>query len=213
MQQPPTSFIIMVGGRYASKSQPFSPLQLQFTETGTEQSRKLYSFWCSDSWIKPFLIWQCLTLKSLLHNCCLQGKHHQSKNQNLIPFSSHYKPRLVYFFTIFSKTIYVLWPLALCMACIKERLLIKSGLWWRAYGTYSRQSFTIQTTWNKINPFYEFVNCKTTPGIAHIGTPKKGEIDALFLFVVCTISWFGSLVIISRQGNKFSIAQLIRSRS
>ena len=105
-----------------------------------------------------------MTLKSLLHNCCLQGKHHQSKNQDLI--------------------------------C-----------------TYSRQSFTIQTTWNKINPFYEFVNCKTTPGIAHIGTPKKGEIDALFLFVACTISWFGSLVIISRQGNKFSIAQLIRSRS
>ena len=34
-------------------------------------------------------------------------------------------------------TIYVLWPLALCMACIQEPLLIKSGLWWRAYGIYS----------------------------------------------------------------------------
>ena len=32
------------------------------------------------------------------------------------------------FFTPFPKTIYVLLPLALCMACIQERLLIKSGL-------------------------------------------------------------------------------------
>ena len=51
-----------------------------------------------------------------------------------IPYARHYKPRLVYFFTPFSKIIYVLWPLVLCMACIQERLLIKSGLWWRAYG-------------------------------------------------------------------------------
>ena len=27
--------------------------------------------------------------------------------------------------------------LSLCMACIQERLLIKSGLWWRAYGISS----------------------------------------------------------------------------
>ena len=52
-----------------------------------------------------------------------------------IPYARHYKPRLVYFFTPFPKTIYLLWPLALCMACIQERLLIKSGLWWRAYGS------------------------------------------------------------------------------
>ena len=52
-----------------------------------------------------------------------------------VPYARHYKPRPVYFFTPFPKTIYVLWPLALCMACIQERLLIKSGLWWRAYGT------------------------------------------------------------------------------
>ena len=50
-----------------------------------------------------------------------------------VPYARHYKPRLVYFFTPFPKTIYVLWPLALCMACIQEWLLIKSGLWWRAY--------------------------------------------------------------------------------
>ena len=53
----------------------------------------------------------------------------------LILYARHYKPRLVYFFTPFPKTIYVLWPLALCMACIQERLLIKSGLWWRAHGS------------------------------------------------------------------------------
>ena len=46
-----------------------------------------------------------------------------------IRYARHYKPRLVYFFTQIPKTIYVLWPLALCMACIQERLLIKSGLW------------------------------------------------------------------------------------
>ena len=51
-----------------------------------------------------------------------------------LPYAHHYKPQLVYFFTPFPKTIYVMWPLALCMACIQERLLIKSGLWWRAYG-------------------------------------------------------------------------------
>ena len=54
-----------------------------------------------------------------------------------LPYARHYKPRLVYFFTPFPNTIYVLWPLVLCMACIQERLLIKSGLWWHAYGTQS----------------------------------------------------------------------------
>ena len=38
-----------------------------------------------------------------------------------IPYTRHYKPRLVYFFTPFPKTIYELWPLVLCMACIQER--------------------------------------------------------------------------------------------
>ena len=38
-----------------------------------------------------------------------------------IPYARHYKPRFVYFFTPFPKTIYVLWPLALCMAYIQER--------------------------------------------------------------------------------------------
>ena len=57
---------------------------------------------------------------------------------HVLPYARHYKPRLVYFFTPFPKTIYVLWPLALCMACIQERLLIKSGLWWRAYGILTK---------------------------------------------------------------------------
>ena len=51
-----------------------------------------------------------------------------------LPYARHYKPRLVYFFTPFPKAIYVLWPFALCTAWIQERLLIKSALWWRAYG-------------------------------------------------------------------------------
>ena len=38
-----------------------------------------------------------------------------------IPYARHYKPRLVYFFILFPKTIYVLYPLALCMACIQKR--------------------------------------------------------------------------------------------
>ena len=64
-----------------------------------------------------------------------QTSKYKSVNYN-IPYARHYKPRLVYFFTPFPTTIYVLWPLALCMACIQERLLIKSGLWWRGYGRY-----------------------------------------------------------------------------
>ena len=48
-----------------------------------------------------------------------------SCNENV--YDEHVK-KLVYFFTPFPKTIYVLWPLALCMAYIQERLLIKSGL-------------------------------------------------------------------------------------
>ena len=47
-----------------------------------------------------------------------------TKLRTFIYRTRHYKPRLVYFFTTFLKTIYVLWPLALCMACIQERLLI-----------------------------------------------------------------------------------------
>ena len=45
------------------------------------------------------------------------------------------------FFTPFSKTISLFSRrffqkiLSLCMACIQERLVIKSGLWWRAYGS------------------------------------------------------------------------------
>ena len=64
-----------------------------------------------------------------------------------LPYARHYKPRLVFFFTQFSlqlrlilKTIYVLKTeilhfLSLKSAAYKwERLQIKSGLWWRAYG-------------------------------------------------------------------------------
>ena len=68
--------------------------------------------------------------------CHLEGRFKNEIGLLKLPYSRHYKPRLVYFFTPFPKTIYVLWPLALCMSCIQERLLIKSGLWWRAYGKW-----------------------------------------------------------------------------
>ena len=65
-----------------------------------------------------------------------------------LPYARHYKPRLLYFFTPFPKTIYLLWPLALCMACIQEWLLIKSGLWWRAYGIWTlRKQKSFYTLW------------------------------------------------------------------
>jgi hypothetical protein len=36
------------------------------------------------------------------------------------------------------------------MACIQERLVIKSGLWWRAYGTYNYSHLSIKRRgWNK----------------------------------------------------------------
>ena len=63
-----------------------------------------------------------------------------------LPYARHYKQRLVYFFTPFPKTIYILWALALCMACIQEQLLIKSSLWWRAYGMV--QNVTCQNMYN-----------------------------------------------------------------
>ena len=75
-------------------------------------------------------------------------------NLNYIPYARHYKPRLVYFFTPFPMTIYVLWPLALCMACIQERLLIKSGLWWRAYGIWSKVHFYQIMIWFKKFPYF-----------------------------------------------------------
>ena len=63
-----------------------------------------------------------------------------------IPYERHYKPRLVItsrglyiFYPISKDNFFFLWRffqkiLSLCMAYIQERLLIKSGLWWRAYG-------------------------------------------------------------------------------
>ena len=80
-----------------------------------------------------FLVYQII----MENNLMLKMRKLTTDNQLLnfcLPYARHYKPRLVYCFTPFSKTVYVLWPLALCMACIQERLLIKSGLWWRAYG-------------------------------------------------------------------------------
>ena len=74
-----------------------------------------------------------------------------------IPYARYYKPRLVYFFT--PKTIYVLWPLALCMACIQERLLIKSGLWWRAYGIWTPLSMKDSTHFELIHISWTGKNC------------------------------------------------------
>ena len=60
--------------------------------------------------------------------------------QDYVPYVHHYKPRLVYFLSPFSKTISLFLRrffqkiLSLCMACIQERPVIKSGLWWREYG-------------------------------------------------------------------------------
>ena len=59
---------------------------------------------------------------------------HHPKNKNT---GNPMTPGLVYFFTPFPKPIYVLWPLALCMARIQERLLIKSSLWWCAYSRWN----------------------------------------------------------------------------
>ena len=59
-----------------------------------------------------------------------------------LTYTRHYNPRFVYFETTFwkSKTFFS-WSffqkiLLLCKVSIQERFLIKSGLWWRSYGTY-----------------------------------------------------------------------------
>ena len=42
--------------------------------------------------------------------------------------------------------------LSLCLACIQEQLLIKRGLWWRAYGirNFWRQRSKIKWTWREL---------------------------------------------------------------
>ena len=56
----------------------------------------------------------------------------------------------MYIFTPFPKTISLFLRrffqkiLSLCMACIQEQLLIKSGIWWRTYGVYKLRGFQIR---------------------------------------------------------------------
>ena len=111
----------------------------------------------------------------------------------LIPYARHYKPRLVYFFTPFQKTIYVLWLLALCMAYIQERLLIKSGLWWRAYGR-SNSLLTVgdtvkmqeETTFEKFSYQPNVTLClQLNEYIFHQSKPKF-DLDSLLIYVFCT---------------------------
>ena len=72
-----------------------------------------------------------------------------------IPYARHYKPWLIFFFTKFSlqlrlilQTIYVLKREILhflsskSAAYKRERLQIKSSLWWRAYGTCTFKFFS-----------------------------------------------------------------------
>ena len=56
-----------------------------------------------------------------------------------LPYKRHYNLRLVYFSpTFWSPKTFFQWTffqiLALCMVSIQEHFLIKSGLWWHAYG-------------------------------------------------------------------------------
>ena len=59
-----------------------------------------------------------------------------------ISYAHHYKPRLIYLLAHFQRPFFLFLRrffqkiLSLCMACIQEWLVIKSGLWWRAYGRW-----------------------------------------------------------------------------
>ena len=70
------------------------------------------------------------------------GSEKVQKCADVIPYPSHYNPRLVYFLPTFwsPKTFFqgAFFPkiLALFMVSIHERFLIKNGLWWRAYGIW-----------------------------------------------------------------------------
>ena len=72
----------------------------------------------------------------------------------MITYARHYKPRLIFFFTQFSlqlrlilQTIYVLKTEILHFLSLKsavytrEQLLIKSGLWWRVYSSFSNNFY------------------------------------------------------------------------
>ena len=50
-------------------------------------------------------------------------------SQKYIPYVRHYNPRFVYFYHIFEVHFFVFLE-------VQERFLIKSGLWWREYGSY-----------------------------------------------------------------------------
>ena len=58
-----------------------------------------------------------------------------------LPYARHYKPRLVYFLPHFWKPFLCFQGgffqkiLSLCMVSVQELIVIKSGLWWRAYGS------------------------------------------------------------------------------
>ena len=59
--------------------------------------------------------------------------------KNKIPYAPHYNPRFAYFLPTFRRQFlfsrrFFRKILSLCMVNIQERFLIKSGLWWRAYG-------------------------------------------------------------------------------
>ena len=88
-----------------------------------------------------------------------------------LPYTRHYKPRLVFFFTQFSiqlrlilQTIYVLKTEILHFLSIKsaaykrERLQIESGLWWRAYGTskYWQNTKILIMYWKKTYSIWNF---------------------------------------------------------
>ena len=80
-----------------------------------------------------------------------------------IPYARHYNPRFVYFLptfwspkNVFSRGFF-LKILDLCMVSIQERFLIKSGLWWRAYGIHFLVNISSSLNKKKIALVNEFL--------------------------------------------------------
>ena len=85
-------------------------------------SKCFVRFWGKQNWHtgdRPNIELRCQSVRTW------NTKNHEKivlSAMSTLPYARHYKPRLVYFSTPFPKTIYVLWPLGLCMACIQERV-------------------------------------------------------------------------------------------
>ena len=111
--------------------------------------------------------WRCTTL-STNHNTAQQQSTLESLIENYIPYARHYNPRFVYFLPHFGRPKRFLRScfhkfLPLCMVSIQERFIIKSRLWWHAYGSPNLKTMFSLLLIFWPHPFNMNANCTLKP--------------------------------------------------